>query len=50
MNRQARHRWWKERDEPTGTESDLGRLARINARASVPVEVAGDRPVGGHSR
>jgi SAM-dependent methyltransferase len=49
MNRQSRHRWWKERDEPTGTESDLGRLAQINARASVPVEVAGDSPVGGHS-
>jgi SAM-dependent methyltransferase len=34
-------RWWKNREEPEGTTDDLERVAEINARAPVPIEVPG---------
>src|SRR3954470_18521944 len=34
-------RWWKNREEPAGDVADLERVAQINARAPVPIEVPG---------
>ena len=34
-------RWWKNREEPAGDAGDLERVAQINARAPVPIEVPG---------
>jgi SAM-dependent methyltransferase len=34
--------WWKNREVPAGTADDLERVAEINARAAVPIELPGE--------